>query len=271
MKTKVVGFNAGLMGDIVMNTVVARSLKASNPDVHLTMAVGKPYAGIIDLLRGLTFVDSYHVWSTYDKWPMDEDREYISKNKFDYLFNPFPQHSRSDWYNHFHYVEEVCNMNRVKFDGNFQCELGYRPINWHKDSKYVTLSLFASGNQPEKSPSKEVIQDLCKRLLAEGYLPIQVGYNDPVIEGARNARYSLTETMNLIKGGAFHISVDCGLGWCASAYKFPVIGLYGVNYSDMPLERVVSHNPCNPNAQYINAQNVSDITVDVIIEQIKLF
>ncbi len=265
MRQKIICPLMGWMGDLVNCTVAVRSFKNQNPDSHITFAVGKRFAHTLVLFRGLPYIDDFHVWDSDDHWPAQSDLDFIKEGCFDKVFNPLSPHTRPDWYNHLHMTEETCRMLGMPFDGNLQCELGlFRDKVFNTDKKLITMSLWASGSQESKSPRIEIIERLAKELSGSGYRLVQIGRGDRTISGVENVgdKISLEDGVRLLNTSALHISVDCGWGWIASAYKRPVIGFFGLNYSDMQPGRQISHNPFNPNALYINKNSVKDIELD---------
>lgn len=268
---KAIGFLVGQVGDLVMCSVAARQFKKQYPNSHLTLAIGKKYAHVADLFRNMPDTDALHIWDSYDNWPSQVDRDFVLGGNFDMVFNPLPPHSRPDWYNHYHYVEETCLMFGLQLPSYLQCALAERPP-VEKNSRYVTLSLFASGNQLKKTIRLDDMDELASGLINKGYIPIQVGSSDLIIKGAQQAQnLSICEAVDLMRSSMLHISIDTAFAWIASAYQLPMVGLYGATYPDMPSTRVHSHNPVNPNAIYINRASVKDITVDEILEASKNF
>lgn len=268
---RAIGFLAGQVGDLVMSTVALRQFKRQFPDSHLIFAIGKKYGHVAPLFDGVPDIDEIHVWETYDGWPAPEDKAFISERKPDVLFYPFPQHTRHDWYNHLHYTEEtVMMLGLERPTDSLQCDLTPLP-KLARSSSIVTLSMFASGSQLSKTLSMEKLTDLVARLKREGLVPVQIGSADTPIEGAeRFGQRPIKDAAHLMTTARFHITIDTAFSWVASAYSVPTIGLYGVNYADMPLGRVGSHNPVNPNGIYLNRQSVSDISVDEIMNAAKL-
>ena len=266
---KACGFVAGLAGDSVMMTVVAQEFKRKFPYSHLTFALGNRYGHLRDLFIGNPDIDAYHTWETYDNWPTAGDQKFLDEQKFDAVFNPFPSHTRPDWYNFFHYTQESCLMFGLPCPQYGQCKLGYKPKKANGETKYVALSLFASGQQHEKSltmPQKVALVAAIKRL---GYESIQLGSNDDQIEGASKPKLSITGAVDCLVGSVAHISIDTSFAWIGSAYSKNMVGLYGINYGDMTIDRVSSHNPINANAIYINKPRVQDISIEEIIESLK--
>jgi ADP-heptose:LPS heptosyltransferase len=271
-KYRAIGFLAGWMGDVVMCTAAARSFKAEHPDFELTFAVGKKWANILPLIEGLPYVDKVHAWDGDVNWPSASDIVYLNQQKYDLVFNPMARHTRQDWYNYFHYVEETCRMLGTPFDGNKQCEL-VRPQSATKyDSKFITCSLWASGTQEYKTPKREVLEEVGRWAFSEGYSLVQLGMNDREMSYfvKPTKPFEITEVASIISQSQCHIAVDCGCGWMASAYKTPTLGIIGREYPDMRIERIGAQNPFNPNAMYINKLSVRDVTAEEIIERLEI-
>src|SRR5579864_9137624 len=103
------GFNMQLIGDIIMNTVAARSHKELYPESHLTLCVANKYADMDLLFKNHPYIDSFHVYEGYDGITKN-DLEYC-KNNFNYIYNPMPQHKYINWYqnpNLLNQTAEVC-------------------------------------------------------------------------------------------------------------------------------------------------------------------
>lgn len=269
---KAIGFLTGRVGDAVMCSVAARQFKAQFPSAHLTFAVGKKFGNVIDLFKGLSYIDDIHVWhGTDDDWPTNADVAFINLEGYDVVFDGLSQHTRSDWYNHIHYVEETCLMLGLDKPADLQCQLGYLPRPIPGLDKTITTSLFASGNQPYKTLSAAKIEALFKTLNDLGYRVMQVGSTDPAIEGAANLSGDIYTAVDYICSAKMHLTIDTAFSWISSAYQRPLVGLYGRNYPDMKPGRQVSHHPVNPNATYIDAERVDDIEIDAIIEDVKKY
>lgn len=257
---------SGQVGDLVMASVAVRQFKAQYPDSHVTFAMGAKYAHVKDLFAGLPGVDAVHAWNGHDNWPSLVDIAFVQAGGFNHVQHPFPQHTRPDWYNHLHYVEETCRMLGIATPIDLQCALGYIPKVVPGGANRITLSLFASGNQLKKTMRLDDMRDLVANLIWRGFTPVQIGSSDLPIEGAQQAQAgSIYDAIDLITSSRLHITIDTAFSWIASAYQHPVVGLYGVTYPDMPPTRIVSHNPVNPNATYLNRPSVKDITVEEIL------
>lgn len=266
---KIAGLLRERLGDLIMCTAAARQLKVQQPDCHLTFCVGKRVGHTLDLFRGLPYIDAFHVWDSDDNWPVQSDLDYIKQEGFDHVCNASAPHTRFDWYNHYHYVEETCYMMGLKKPTGLKCELGYKPKLLPGLDKTITTSMFASGNQPYKTLSPEKMEALFRAITDMGYRVMQVGSTDPYIPCGINASTSLTGAVDLICSSRLHLTIDTAFSWISSAYDRPLVGLYGRNYPDMVPGRQVSHNPINPNALYLNTEKVDNLPVELIIERLK--
>lgn len=272
MAMKAIGFLTGRVGDAVMCSVAARQFKKQFPHAHLTFAVGKRFGNVIDLFKGLPYIDDIHVWhGTDDDWPTNTDTAFINLEGYDVVFDGVSQHTRSDWYNHLHYVEETCLMLGLDKAADLQCQLGYLPRAVPGLNKTITTSLFASGNQPYKTLGEAKIRTLFAAFKVAGYDVLQVGSTDPVIEGASNLNGDIYTAVDHICSAKVHLTIDTAFSWIASAYQRPLVGLYGRNYPDMRPGRQVSHHPVNPNATYIDAEVVDKIGIEAIIGDVKKY
>jgi ADP-heptose:LPS heptosyltransferase len=78
------------------------------------------------------------------------------------------------------------------------------------------------------------------------------------------------DTVRLMLGCKCLITVDTACSWIASAYSFPTIGLYGSEYYIRNGNNYISSiQPINPNATYLDANNVNDIPIELIVKNIK--
>lgn len=266
---KAIGLIGGQVGDLVMATAAARQFKIQYPGSHLTFSMIKRYGHVKDLFIGNPDIDDVHVWDSDLDWPLKSDLDYCRSIEADVVFNPFPSHTRPDWYNHLHYVEETCLMMGFGKPSDLQCSLGYRPNKIPGLDRIITMSMFASGNQPTKTLSSEDRERLVKSIRSLGFTVIQLGSSDIDIQGAAKLNSDIFTAVDYLTSSRLHVTIDTAFSWIASAYQHPVVGLYAVNYADMFQDRVVSHNPFNPKAIYHNAQRINDISIEAIISSIK--
>jgi ADP-heptose:LPS heptosyltransferase len=260
MPLKILVGLAGQVGDIAMATVAARQAKAQWPDSHITFAVGLRYRHVADqLVTGLPFIDAIHCWSGYDNWPDENDIDHISTAKYDLFCPPFPEHTSDSWYNHMHYIHETCMMLGLPAPVDTQITLGYQSTVVRRSENTITLSLYSLGHQEHKTLDRALVIQLCRWIKDRGLTPLLVGGGDPEIPGAEliGPKLTLQQAVDRIVAAKAHVTVDTALSWIASAYQVPTVGLYAINYPDMSLPRVVSHNPTNPHAIYLNKESIT--------------
>jgi len=264
---KAIGFLGQQVGDLVMCSVAVRQFKKQYPVSHLTFSISQKYGHVNKLFEGLAGVDAVHIWQGDGRWPTKEDISFLEEGKFDIAFNAFPEHTHPAWYNHLHYIEETCLMLGLQKPTNLQCSLGYVPKKLPNLDKTITLSLFASGNQLKKTIRPDDMDKLVAAITEKyGYKCVQIGSSDAPIAGAYQAQASsIYDAIDILTSSRLHITIDTAFSWIASAYKHPTVGLYGITYPDMPQTRIVSHNPVNPNAIYINKPSVKDVEVEEIL------
>jgi ADP-heptose:LPS heptosyltransferase len=263
---KAIGFAAGQIGDLIIQTVACRAFKEQYPNSQLTFGIAEKYRDILPLFFGNTNIYDFHIWEGYDNWPSLSDREYCYYRGYDQVFNAMPPHTRQDWYNHHTYAEENC----LRFGLKIPSDLSYELIKWfsiYDDcKKNVTITLFPSkGTQMDKGLKIEEAEKLCVSLKALGYNPIQLGGKFEVkLKNALSPHFSIFEAAKVMVSSAFHITADTGFSSIAAGYKQPTLGIYGINYPDM--KDCFSHLPPNPNAIYIKNRNPQTILAEEIIE-----
>lgn len=267
MPKKYLGFNCQQYGDLVINTVAARSLKERYPDCHLTLCISADYGDISPLFIGHKYIDSVHVLNKARDGFDDVDNQWIAKSDFDKVFSPMPGHVGHQWYENWHQSQEVCRMHKLPVPADYQCNLNKWFIpKFH--SKTVAFMPFG-GNYNPNSPKKldlpkcESVVKLLKRL---GYYTLQIGRRDEEhIKGAFKYKTSFFDSVVNMLGCDFLITTDSALSWVASAYDFPTIGLYNLGiYKD----NIKNIQPINRNAVYIAADNINLISDDDMVTAI---
>lgn len=271
MKTAI-GFNLGQRGDIIMNTVAARAFKQMFPNTLLVLGVGPQYADMLPLFKNHPYFDAVHVYNSYDGWPDNVDTEYIKRVKYDQVFNGMPMHTSDKWFDKYHQCQEVCAMHGLTIPQDYSCEL----IKWFddnsliKDKKFIAFCPFAGyynkGN--DKKLSIEKAQSIVDIVRSFDYEVVQLGGPDEPRLNKVHFLYSdyFNSVRNMLSCKAV-IHTDTGLGWAASAYKFPALGLYSNAYYGHKIKNI---QPINPNAIYIDEINVNSIPQEELQQKIKL-
>lgn len=270
---KAIGFLHGLAGDAVMCTAACREFKKMHPDAHLTFALSKGNAKILELFKGHPDIDAFHVWDNDGVRMSENDVKFIKDNNFDIVFNPFANHTSQDWYNHFHYIHETLLMLGFPINKHFTSTQLYLPAptdqKQHSDDKLITIAAWPSaGAQLDKTPSLDNWVRIVSFLKDKGYRVVQLGGRfDLEIEGAERNDLSFKESAILLYTSKLSITTDTSWAWIASAYEHNNIGLYKYNYIDQ--NNIENHLPTNKNSSYLYGKNFDNIDIESVIEAIK--
>lgn len=264
------GFNLGQYGDLVMSTVAARSLKELDPGCHLTYHIAKKYEAISKLFLYNEYIDEIHISEGYADYPTENDKKFLENAKFDFIFNPMPQHSRGDWYKHCRtQPEEVCWMHGLKPSENLQCYLN-KWFHVEKQKGHIAVALFGNYGQSKKAFSKDQAQNLVDHLISLGYKVHSIASPlDPKIDGAIYENLTYIGSVKRMLSCEFLLACDTGMNWVASAYSHPVIGIYAKDALYPNQENFGAIQPINPNAQYLNLNSIKDLDVTKLSEYIR--
>lgn len=267
---KICGFLGGCYGDIIMGIPLARKLKSAGWDV--TLAFNQKYQGIQYFLLNFSCIDHLHIWEGYDdKFPTKKDKEFLDAGDFNYTCWPMAKHTRENWYLHDHQIQELSNIFNIG-QVNLQIEKPqYTPYHRKNQKKKVALCLFGETRGHEKSFSVERAKDLAKQLETAGYSIIQYGgkHEPEICKKGGNPYWISTSIFSIIEECDYAICVDSALCWALSAYQFPVIGVYNYNYYS-GAKSARNWQPLNPNAIYLEAGAMLDISNEQILSSIPL-
>lgn len=267
----------GLYGDLAMNTVAARALKALYPDCHVTFALGGDFREFAPLLINHPHIDRIHVThsprDTYDA----TDLTWIKTQRFDHVFDPKTDHDHSDpWFLRRHQTHEMCFMHGVPIPAGdtrkIELVQWFEPLHSHsqalgKSIAFAPFPAFASGLPNVKALSIERAQAIADGIRDLGYFTLQIGHPDePQLNGTIRLRTTYFESVRHILGCRAMVMGDSGLAWVLSGYDFPLVGLYGNWYHG---DRVSAIQPINPNARYLVAKTVNEIPVESVIEAVR--
>lgn len=273
-KLKILGTNQGQRGDLIMDTVVARAIKEKFPDSIFTLGINKQYEDMVPLFEKHPHIDMVVIWDGYDNWPTQEDLNIINQEKPNLFLPPMPKHTHDMWYNLVNnQVEESCMMNGFVPPKDLSCYLEkWFEVPSCKD--YIAISPFTAWDK--KNISKEKWQLIINYIVKErGFNVLQLGGpNEYHFENTfypNDFIYSWLpwdyfQSVKKMLGCAFLLCLDGGLSWCASAYKFPILGLYGYHYYNLLTPKV--YEPINPNAIYLEASKAEDIPNELIFSKI---
>lgn len=264
---KAIGFNLGLRGDIIMNSVAGRAFKRVSPDWHLTLGVYEKYADMLPLFYQHPYFDDFHVYSSYDGWPGQFDRAYLSNAGYNKIFNAMPPHTHDLWWKTQHQTEEVCKMHGLPVPENTQCVLNpwfYSALN--KRPKTIAFNFcgaFYAGYPNSKSYSPMMAAQIVLLCKLRGYKVLVLGDpKEPEIAGAERFIGTFFDSVKTMLSCDAFIGVDSSLTWVASAYGFPTLACYNHQYYGKELIKNIQ--PINPQAIYLSGNGIDSISLDAI-------
>ncbi len=266
---RAIGFAQFQRGDLAIMTVAARAFKEQFPDSHLTLGINKQGGDMIDLFRFHKYYEDIHVYSGYDNWPDEIDKEYLYNAKFDRIYSAMPKRdNESNWWMTEHQCLNACSVYGLKAPSSLQCSL----TQWFDTPDYKKFIAFAPfgawPNYPNnKSLSITRAQEIVNFILAQGFELLQLGHPDePKLEGTVKKSLTYFENIRSMLGTRCLVTIDSGVNWVGSSYSFPTLGLYSNAYYSP--KYICNIQPYNPNAIYLDAPNVNDVDIELIKEKI---
>lgn len=282
------GFNSLQFGDLVINTFAARVLKEKYPSSKLTFVINKDYKDIAPLFINHPHIDYIKILDKNRDGFNQVDQNWVKNQDFDLVFNPMQDHNHSDpWFLKRHQAAEVCFMHRLvdekecqKFDNKLFLNKWFDPANLvpHFGNRgVVAIQAFAGSYNPQndKMLTVEKAQLIVDYLVCLGYNVLQLGIeSEPKLNNTCRFKTNYFDSVKNMLGCKFLITTDSGMSWISSAYEFPTIGLYSNSYYGK--EFIKNIQPINPNAEYLDADNVNNIldqeifaAIDRMIEKTK--
>ena len=267
---RAIGFNLGQRGDIIMNTVVARSFKQRNPDYHLTLGVGPQFADMEPFFEAHPDIDDFHVYASYNGWPNQTDREYLMGAGYDVVFNGMPQHTHPEWWKYYHQAQETCWMHGQPIPSdNLQCRLTkWFPTDECRD--WIAFAPFAGwyNQNNDKKLSYSRAQEIADLIITRGYKVLQIGGpGEPKLQRSTFFEGTYFESIRAVLGCSLFVHTDTGAGWAISGYGFPQLGLYSNAYYTK--EFVKNIQPVTKAGVFLDAVNVYFIHLDMIAQVMK--
>ena len=266
---KVIGFNQGQIGDLVMNLIPCKSIKEKDPNIHITFGINKKYESIKPIFYKNKFIDDFKIWENYDNWPSENDSKFLQDNHFDKVYNPMPPHVYANWWIKYHHTEEVCMMHEIEPPEDLQIYLNpwFDKLEAYKN--YVAFSPFASTAVPNRNMPVDLANKIINFIHSLGYKTIQLGLKtDPEINTTiRPIGGAIFEDAKIAYSCKMLITVDTGMNWIMSGYKQKVLGF--LSAASYPIYApVINRMPRNPNAIYLENYNMMDINFNLIKENI---
>lgn len=282
------GFNSLQFGDLVINTFAARVLKEKYPESKLTFVINKDYKDIAPLFINHPHIDYIKILDKNRDGFSQSDKDWVKKQDFDLVFNPMQDHNHSDpWFLKRHQAAEVCFMHRLanekecqKFDNKLYLNKWFDSANlvpYFGNRGVVAIQAFAGSYNPknDKMLTIEKAQSIVDYLIELGFNVLQLGIeSEPKLFNTYRFNTDYFNSVKNMLGCKFLITTDSAMSWISSAYEFPTIGLYSNSYYGK--EFVKNIQPINPNAEYLDADNVNNIpnqeifaVIDGMVDKIK--
>jgi len=263
---KYIGFNQGQYGDLCINTVVCRALKERLPNCELHFGINQKYSSLAPIFENHPLINKIHIWDAYNDWPSQKDVDHIMAERYNFTFDAMPPHTQEHWYVNNHQAAEACLVYGLRPPDNLQVELN-QYFETQRNKRHVALNLFAETRGDAKTPSLEQAQKISDLLKAKGYTPVQIGLPDQPQICEKRFSGSFFDSIKFTLSCDYLFTVDSAMAWIASGYSFPTFGIYAYNYYPH-VTTSKNWQPVNPNAKYIEKDKISNITLELISEEI---
>lgn len=286
---KIIGANRlSLFGDCVLSLPFSTYLKKKYPNSLNIVYIDQKCAQIIPFLLNHPKIDGFRISEESDKFSA-ADQDYFKT--FDLAFYPFPQLTRSDFYNHWNQAEEIFLMSTL-MDGRRIDPKEYNTLT--EEEKYPRLTKWFKTEKQDKtkiaiwpksgyadgqasidlrSPSIKWWEELVVDLNKLGYEILLFGHpKSDYIKGAIDRRnLSLFDAVKETLSTFCSIGTDSGSQHIIGALGFPQIILY-TNYSPNHFQNFTATLPLNwaGNLHGIfGVGGINDIKREKVIELVK--
>lgn len=266
---RVLGFNHGQYGDVLLSLPTIRSLKRREPDTHFTVHVNQRYRDVIPVLLWSEDIDGVQLSESYDNWPSARDAENLRRGRYDEVYHPMTPHRDDRWWQSRKQTDEVAHMHGLPANDSTQIHLACPyPI---KPVRSVAISPIGGGGAPHKSLDSAQYQQLVDYLRDSlGYdLIYQLtppGWEGETPRGVRPTNSTYEQSVLTALAADLYIGTDTGMTWCLSAFQKPTVGLYSHAYYGPEFVRNIQ--PTNPRAVYLSADSLHQIALDSIAQSI---
>lgn len=256
--------NHGEHGDILIGLPGARHL-FEKTGAQITFCVNRKFHKIAPFLRGLPYLSGIYISDSYEQFPSAIDSNYLAYMGFDHVFNPMQGHTCWDWYNHFHYTEELALGHRVlSLDElpRFNRKIDLMKFWGEKSIPERTIAFSPYANGRDRALSIGDAQFIVDVLRREGFTVLMLGIEKDLTGVTYLEDNSLLNAGIHLAEAAGVVTVDTVWSWLASGYSKKTFGLFSVNYEDM-IEQW-SHFPTNPNGTYLVNPNIKNLSREKI-------
>ncbi len=251
-----------------MNLVAIRTLKRIDPDAHFTFLLNGNYRAAAPLFIDQPDIDQIHITHSPIGDLDETDLKWLGQGRFHHVFSLMADHNHSDpWWFKRNQPQEVNYIHGIPIPADEKGKLSLnRWFNINDSLRgYVALQAFAGSYDPanKKQLSPTRAQEVVDLIVARGYKVLQLGLTTEVklVNTLRvdNDYFNMIRDMLSCKA---LVTTDSGTAWGASCYDHPTLGLYSHSYYGK--DRVKAIQPLNPNAIYLDADNVNEIPLHYI-------
>ena len=258
----------GQRGDLAINLPAIADFHEQS-GIEIDMPINRQFADMIPLFMNLRGVNPV-VTENYEKFNGRIDKDLVKTRKYDKVLNPMSPHRMDRWFDHMHQTDAVAfdYFNRRLSIKKQQIKLS-RWFTIEKRPKTIALAAFAGSYAPgnSKMMTKEMAQSLVDSLIWRGFNVIQLGAPSELwLRGADFPKFDYFQSVKIMLGCDALIHADTGLGWVCSGYKHPQLGLY--SNKEYGEQNICNIQPRNPNARYLSAPNINEISLDSILESV---
>lgn len=260
----------GLRGDLAINVPAISHVRRNSPGLEIDMPIHRDFADMVPLFLNHPDLNPVIV-DGYNDWPTAKDDALIKSRGYSQVFNPMQPHRRDDWHQHMHQCSAVLfdYFSQTLRPDEEQIHLvrWFEPIKHHRAVAFAPFAGFASNPNNDKRLSTERAQEIVDYLVAAGWTVLQLGGpGEPHLTNAVQLTCSYFESVRHVLGCRALIHTDTGMGWVASGYQHPQLGLYGNYYYGAA--KVGNIQPRTPNGIFVDAITVAKIPLDRITQSI---
>lgn len=265
----------GRYGDIIIGVPSTKLLKQLIPDSKVFVNINKQYKDISPLVKN-NYIDDIFISDEYENFPNEADKSELSCRGVDIFFHPMQTRlDESDWWIKRHQVIDCAY--HYGLPNWEECSNKIDLIKWwiDEDKFNKTIAFHATpanyDKNNKKSFTREKSQELVNEIIKLGYTVLQVGAaGDSKLDNVIKIDTDFFGSIKNILRCDLFLGGDSGLTWALSGYNFTVLACYsndyyvrnGINY-------IHNIQPVNPNALYLQSNNVNNIPNEIIIDKIK--
>lgn len=261
----------GQRGDLAINLPAIEYLHSVG-DVQIDMPIHRQFGDMLPLFANHPALNACVITDEYERFPSEIDSALLKARGYHMVYNPMMRHRDDLWHQRMHqtscvlydYVGQELPLDAQQINLVKWFDVPYR-------GETIAFAPFAGNYAPgnPKALSFEKAQAIVNRLGAEGWGVFQIGGPDePLLSGALRLTTSYFDSVRAVLGCRALIHTDTGMGWIASGYKHPQLGLYSHAYYGE--DKVHNIQPRNPNGVYLSAANVNEIPVDLVVNRLKM-